>query len=204
MKVREEKMLRCSALIAVIAGAAISSAQFTMATFADPSTTSAEPLFAFDLAKETLSGGWDKPGLTLITPGFTGGGQTENATFTFSEVALTFVIPGIYRMGPGNIKFYDADPNSPIFTITFDSGTFVRALGVGASKITADNVQFSGPRVPTGLSQETFSFSLANAIQNGAIESYTASFTSSATPEPATMVALGAGIAALVARRRKA
>jgi hypothetical protein len=48
-----------------------------------------------------------------------------------------------------------------------------------------------------------YNFSFANGFDNGQfVHSYTASFTSSAVPEPASMIALGAGLLALARRRR--
>jgi hypothetical protein len=75
---------------------------------------------------------------------------------------------------------------------------------VGGSSLFGNGVTFSGPLVPSGLSQETFNFSFANFVQNANGATATAAFTSSAVPEPASIAAIGLGLAAMIRRRRKA
>ncbi|MBS1723294.1 MAG: PEP-CTERM sorting domain-containing protein [Armatimonadetes bacterium] len=187
--------------------AAASQASGTMATFADPSTLGDSSLFTWDHTNSTLSGLWTASGLNLDTPGFNGGGSVANAHFSMDAVSLTTVIPNtLYTMGPGSIHFFTNDPNNPFFTIDFNGGLFLNPFSAGASELSGNTVSFSGPNVPSPLQDEQFSFAFANAQTVGDITTFTASFTSSATvvPEPATLLALGAGLAAFAARRRKA
>ena len=186
--------------------AAASQASFTVATFADPTTIADSPLFTWDTANNTLSGSWVASGLTLQTPGFSGGGSVANAHFIMDPVSLTPVIAGqFYTMGRGEVKFYTTDPNTPFYTITFSGGTFLNPFNAGASQTAGPSVDFAGPNVPGGLTDETFSFSMTNAKQTGNFVTFTSSFTSSANvvPEPVSMIALTAGLAAII-RRRKA
>ncbi len=197
-------MKRTLGIFGLLAIAAASQASFTIATFSDPAVNGSTPLFTFDLSTNTLSGSWDAPGLTLQTPGFVGGGSLANVRMKMEDVTLTPIINGVlYTMGAGVVKFYTSDINTPDLMVTFDGGQFLNPLSAGSSEITGSAVSFAGPNVPGGLSQEQFTFSFANAVQSGNRITYTASFTSSAVPEPGTMLALGAGVAAFVARRRK-
>jgi hypothetical protein len=115
---------------------------------------------------------------------------------------VTNVVSNIYSMGAGTVTFYTTDIMNPVFTIDFEGGLFVNPFTAAASEIVGDFVDFGGPDVPSGLTNEQFSFSLANAVQTANGWYYTSAFTSSAVPEPGTLIALGAGLAALAARRR--
>lgn len=197
-------MRKTLCLIGLATIASASQAAVTIATFSDPSLGTPF-LFDWDTTANTLTGSWSGTGLNLQTPGFTGGGSVPNATFTTSTISLTTVLAGsLYLMGAGNVVFKDAG-NNTVFTINFNGGTFLNPLNAGASSAAGDGVTFSGPNVPGPLANEAFSFSLANPTVRGDHVYYTGSFTSSAdiVPEPATLLVVGIGLAA-VARRRKA
>jgi len=177
----------------------------TIATFADPSQNSNNPLFTVNFSNMTLDGGWSdtKTGLTLQIP--YNGHTFVNAWFDVTDViALSSVIPGIfYSTGPGEINFYkDNTQTNPLVAINFDSGS-VSPYGFGANEVlfTLANVTITGSEITGALSQEQFAFSFANlAYLEGSTKwddgfTATASFTSSAIPEPATLLLLGtAGI----------
>jgi len=200
-------MQRTLSLVGLLALAVASRATFTVATFSDPALDASTPLFTWDTTNNTLEGAWTGNGMTVDTPGFTGGGSVANAHFDMKPVQLTTLVAGtLYQMSAGQIMFYTNDINNPFFTVDFDGGLFLNPLSSSAATQAGNVVDFSGPNVPANLIQEAFAFSFANPTQVGDKWTYTASFTSSAdvVPEPASMVALGAGIAALVSRRRKA
>ena len=192
---------------ALLVGAAIANAQSsTIATFQDPAVSSDTPLFFFNTATNILTGSWTGPGLNLHTPGFVGGGTVSNAKMQMDPVAFTPVgSTGIFTGGAGQVKFYTNDVNNPFFVINFTGATLFNPLNFGASEFAGSSVSFSGTNVPAGLTSEQFSFALANPRvgQEGGLL-YTASFTSSAVPEPATMTALALGAAAMLRRRKKA
>lgn len=188
----------------VVVGLASVSQAFTMATYSDPTQGSAEAMFFWDRVASTLSGSWSGIGMTVETPGFIGGGFVDNARMDFDSVTLTPIIAGqLYQMGAGRVRFHTGNVSNPFFEIIFNGGLFQTGQGIGGSRLIGNIVEFVGPNVPTGLEDEQFSFALANEAQLGDQTTYTSSFTSSATPEPATLLALGGGVAAMVSRRRR-
>jgi hypothetical protein len=183
-------------------------ADFTVATFADPSGNSNNPLFTVDFTSLTLDGNWPdtKTGLTLQIP--YNGHNFANAWFDVNGVvALSAIVPGVlYGTGPGQINFYkDTTSANPLIVIDFNSGN-VSQNDFGASEFTGQIVTITGSEITGILSQEQFSFSFANtAILPGGHSGFTATaaFTSSAVPEPATFCLLGLGVLSLVSRKKR-
>ncbi len=185
-------------LLTSLAGAAVSSQAFTVATFSDPSTGTPS---LFNVTNTAISGGWLGSGLTLqLVPNST---AYNNVTFTMGPVVRV----GAFGLGAGSIVFNDSSSN-PLLTINFTSGSIMTPFFFGASTANLDNVTFSSPQFSTaGYTNEQFAFSFANQKGRNGDYSYTASFTSSAeaVPEPASMAVLGLGAVALIRRRfRKA
>ncbi|MGD0785305.1 MAG: PEP-CTERM sorting domain-containing protein [Sedimentisphaerales bacterium] len=192
-------------------------ASSTIATFADPSISSSNPLFTVDFTALTLNGRWsdDQTGLTLQVP-YNGHPFFSNAWFeTSGAISLTQIVPSLpyYNAGAGVINFYkDGTSTNPLIVISFDSG-FVSPYGFGANEVlfTAANVSITGSEITDTLSQEQFSFSFANVTPSSSIGTTandtgftaTASFTSSATvPEPTTICLLGFGALSLIRRKK--
>ncbi len=165
----------------------------TVATFFDPAPDGSTPLFTLDGA--TLSGGWSGMGLDLVTP--INSGFYPNATFTMTNLT---VLDLFGTLSGGTIQFKDSIGN-PLLRIDFNEAKLFQPVGFGASTFAGENVVFSGPIITTPLIEQMFSFSFANQspAPNGA--SWTAAFTSSAVPEPATLILLVIG--GLVAARRR-
>lgn len=213
MKINRLLMVLLTILsIAVFFGEA--KASFTVATFADPSNNSSNPLFNVDFTTNTISGGWDdsKTGLTLQ---FSYNGHTySDAWFKLMSVsgAPTLSITSkttlpwgtVGTVGPGSVLFYKNNTSTnPLFVVGFDGGV-VSMSNFGANMLTANTVTFSGSEITGSLSQQEFSFSFANVVplaQDNGFTS-TASFTSSAVPEPATIGLLCLGVLKLVIRKR--
>ncbi|MFA5251267.1 MAG: PEP-CTERM sorting domain-containing protein [Phycisphaerae bacterium] len=196
-------------------------ASLTVATFADPSKNSSNPLFTVDFTSMKLTGGWsdNKTGLILEIPysGYTIEDSTafQDAWFEMSIVDITSVYGTFGQTSDGEINFYEnGNTTNPLVTINFESG-FVSRYGLGADEIfLADNVTITGSKITGTLSEEQFAFSFANLAKlpgNGSWNNgftTTAAFTSSAlvepavgTPEPATLCLLGLG--SLILLRRK-
>jgi hypothetical protein len=195
-------------LLAVVFTSTDASASFTVATFADPSGNSNNPLFTVDFTSLTLDGNWSdaKTGLTLQIP--YNGHTFPNAWFDVNNVVtLSPVVPNVfYNTGPGKINFY-ADNNStnPLLVIDFNNGT-VSLNNFGASEFVGQIVTFAGSEIAGSFSQEQFSFSFANTAPlpgGDAGFTATASFTSSAVPEPATVCLLSVGALGLISRKKR-
>jgi hypothetical protein len=109
---------------------------------------------------------------------------------------------GNWTSGPGYIRFFDAN-DTTVLRIDFDSA-LLTGSGFTAGYGAGTQADMSGPIVEPGWEDEHFSFAFSNfnVIDNDTF-TMSSSFTSSAVPEPATIVALGLGAAALLRRRRK-
>lgn len=181
----------------VVAGASAQS--FTVGAHADPSSSGAAPVFT--VTDSAVSGAWLQPGLTLSI-------QAPGAVASFSNVSFAFgpVSRVGNVLGAGSAVYYTTDINNPLFSITWQSGFIVEPFLAGASFFTASDVNFGGSAIaalnPAAWSSEQFTYSFANPAGIGGPErTYTASMTSSAVPEPATMTVLA--LAALAAARRR-
>jgi hypothetical protein len=184
-------------------------ASMTIATFDDPSTGSSDPLFEVDFTSKKLDGNWPdtKTGLLLEIP--YSGHTFTNAWFEMTEVEIT---DAFGDTGGGEINFYeDGDSTDPLIIINFESG-YVSLYNFGADEIfVAGNVTITGSEITGELSEEQFAFSFANREKLPGHSSWddgftaTASFTSSAVPEPATLCLLGLGALSLLrsSRRRR-
>jgi hypothetical protein len=175
--------------------ASISASAGTVATFADPAANGSTPLF--QLAGTTFTGGWSGPNLTFEVP--ITGSVWSNATFTMTPLTVS----GTGQLSNGTIEFHKspAQGGGLVLQIDFNAASLA-PFGFGASDFfLGQTVTFSGPGIPGGLTEETFAFSFANPVHIGDIYTYTASFTSSAVPEPCTLLLLGLGIVRILRRR---
>ncbi len=189
-------------------------ASFTVATFADPAKTDSNfPLFDVNFISMKLDGGWgdDKTGLTLEIP--YNSTIFHNAWFDVNDVVTLYapLTPGDpYGTGPGIIKFYaDGNSTDPLLIIEFASAALTMD-NFGANELYAENVTFKGSQITSPLFEEMFSFTFgtnpahlpgSNSWDDGFLT--TASFTSSAVPEPATIGLLCLGALSLIDRRRR-
>lgn len=168
----------------------------TIASFADPTANGSTPLFT--VSNGFLSGSWDGFGLTLLTP--ISGEVYENVTFAMAPVMIIG-----NNLGTGTIQFFEdiLTGGELILQIDFGAGGLAEPFSFGASYICGNDVTFSGPVISDPLTNETFSFSFANPVQNQNGTSYTAAFTSSAdiVPEPAAAALLLVGGALFIRRR---
>lgn len=182
-------------------------ASFTVATFADPSPDSNHPLFTADFTALTLDGGWSdaNTNLTLQIP--YSGNNFANAWFDVNGViALTAVVPNtFYTTGPGRINFYKNNTSTnQLLIIDFDSAVLTLGnFSTDEAVFAAANVRITGSEIIGTLSEEQFSFNFANTLQTSNGFTATASFTSSAVPEPATICLLGLGVLSLINRKSK-
>jgi len=205
MKLVQATLAACIGSIGLVGSASAT----TVATFADPSTGPATPLFTFNAAAGTLTGGWSGLGLLLQTPAqLPSGTSYANAQFSMTPLGSIGNFGSIYHMGGGQINFTTAG-NAPLLTISFSDAWLTSSLGLGASDFMSNNVVFSGPILNgyTSVTNEAFSFSFANPGTTTQFPGFTvtSSFTSSAdlvTPAPGAAALLGLG-GLLAARRRR-
>ncbi|MFA6187196.1 MAG: PEP-CTERM sorting domain-containing protein [Phycisphaerae bacterium] len=186
-------------------------ASVTLATFADPSLNSSNPLFTVDFLNSSLTGGWAdaRAGLTLEIP--YNGNTFSDVWFDMTPVSI---IDSFGTTGSGTIRFFQAGTLiNPLVKIDFINGSVSR-FGFGADEVfVANNVTITGSEITNTLSDEEFAFSFANkqkllgaAGSTGGFTA-TAAFTSSAVvgplvPEPATIALLSIGALSLLRRKK--
>ena len=200
---RSTVALACILCVGFTATAWAGHARMTLASFADPTgAEGAPPLFTYSAVDNTLSGAWTGTGLTLQASA----AEFADVTFEMDAVdVLSLTLPA--QLGAGEINFYYTNPVVPILTIAFVSGAAdLTTIAFGASEVfVPDSVTITGDPeiVGSGLFQESFAFSFANQTLTDDEGSFTATaaFTSSALPEPGTLMLLLAG-AVFVSRRR--
>lgn len=192
----------------------------TLATFADPSQSSVNPLFKVDFTTMKITGGWSdaQTGLVLEIPcsGYTieASNAFHDVWFDMSAVDITNTYVMFGQTGAGVINFYEnGTATTPLVIINFESGEVSR-YGFGADELfVAENVTITGSKIFGTLSEEHFSFSFANLAKLTGHTQWadgftaTAAFTSSAVinpeiPEPATLAILGLGALSLIRRRK--
>ncbi len=203
--------------VGLILMTSLSLASVTIASFADPSANSNDPLFTLVTdagGSGTLSGGWDdsKTGLDLQI--FENNAVKETLTdvfFVMDDLAYTGlpVSPYVGTTTGGAIKFFadNADPlvADPLFMITFDSASVsIGGISGGDTFFSSDNVVFSGTAIQNAISDEVFSFNLVNQLETQDGFTATASFDSSATvPEPVSLGLMLMGLGVLRGFPRK-
>ena len=183
----------------------------TIATFDDPAVDSSTPLFQINLTSSTVTGGWDDSQTGLDLDVVCSSHIFNDAFFTMTPLSYTGDISGGVT-GSGIIQFRSdgessgTAPIDPLIQIEFNSAN-VSLNGFGAVELfEAGNVTITGREITGLLTNESFSFSFANHTLLPVDDGYTATaaFTSSAVPEPATMVLFGMGglIMAFTRQRR--
>lgn len=199
--------------ITVISLCAASVNAGTIATFADPAPDASAYLFRIDLDADTVSGEWPDSNAGLTLEVIPTGQAHADAFFTMTDVAYTGGPTG-GPTGPGAIQFFrDGDDPltaDPLVEISFASAQLT------VQGFTGDNIydlhsdhevvitvwKSTGPVTLTQNAAFAFSFANQTPLPSGQGFDATAAFTSSATPEPATLaVLLVGGIPALLVGR---
>ena len=133
-------------------------ATVTIATFADPSANSADPLFTVDFQNNLITGGWGdaKTGLTLQIP-YSGHNFTD-AWFSMADVTINDTFGDT---SGGTINFYANNTSTnPLLVVTFGSG-YVDYYNFGADSIfDAYNVTITGSEITAHHFQNVSSLSV--------------------------------------------
>lgn len=189
------RWLAAGAILLVVAGSAMAT-NVTFATFADPSSGSANSMFVIAPDYSSIAGSWSGNGLSLKVP--------------FANQVYQDVHFQLYGSGdptqPGYVQFWN-DTAGQILRVSFTSASLTE-FGFGARDTTANPGRVELTYFPWGASfdpaNESFSFSFSNFsedLQGNTL--VTAAFTSSAAlPEPATAGFFVLGCVATLVRRR--
>lgn len=192
--------------LATIAGAA--HASFTVGTFADPVANSTQNYFRYTTLSPTtgfFEGEWLTDGIFFLTPGIPAPNFADvrfEMRDAFGNNGLDVTLDGnVFVTEAGYIRFFTA-ANETVLRVDF-SYADLSGTGFTAGFGTTTPVTMSGSIVEPGWSNEHFAFAFSNWNQVGNQLTMSASFTSSAVPEPATLTLLGLGALAAARRRRR-